>query len=116
VLERATREERGGQSRYTEVYLRMKSHREVTDDPRPTSRKTARAASTPSCGGCGERAGVALARALSIADPNLIERLAERAGDTIAWLEGLGVRFEFLLTQFTSRSRGCFRWVEARRW
>jgi tricarballylate dehydrogenase len=32
VLERATREERGGQSRYTEAYLRMKSHGEVTDD------------------------------------------------------------------------------------
>ena len=26
VLERASREERGGQSRFTEAYLRMKSH------------------------------------------------------------------------------------------
>ena len=32
VLERAPREERGGQSRWTEAYLRMKSHTEVTDD------------------------------------------------------------------------------------
>ena len=32
VLERAPREERGGQSRYTEAYLRMKSEDEVTDD------------------------------------------------------------------------------------
>ena len=32
VLERAPREERGGQSRYTEAYLRMKSEAEVTDD------------------------------------------------------------------------------------
>ena len=32
VLERSTRQERGGQSRYTEAYLRMKSHTEVTDD------------------------------------------------------------------------------------
>ena len=32
VLERAPREERGGQSRYTEAYLRMKSESEVTDD------------------------------------------------------------------------------------
>ena len=32
VLERSTREERGGQSRYTEAYLRMKSETEVTDD------------------------------------------------------------------------------------
>ena len=32
VLERAPREERGGQSRYTEAYLRMKSEAEVTDN------------------------------------------------------------------------------------
>ena len=32
VLERAPREERGGQTRYTEAYLRMKSDTEVTDD------------------------------------------------------------------------------------
>src|SRR6185312_15437232 len=32
VLERASKEERGGQSRYTEAYLRMKSETEVTDD------------------------------------------------------------------------------------
>ncbi len=32
VLERAPRAERGGQSRYTEAYLRMKSHTEVSDD------------------------------------------------------------------------------------
>ena len=32
VLERAPPEERGGQSRYTEAYLRMKSEAEVTDD------------------------------------------------------------------------------------
>lgn len=32
VLERAPLEERGGQSQYTEAYLRMKSHTEVSDD------------------------------------------------------------------------------------
>src|SRR5208283_515424 len=32
VLERAPKQERGGQSRYTEAYLRMKSRTEVTDD------------------------------------------------------------------------------------
>src|ERR1700759_1254393 len=32
VLERAPIAERGGQSRYTEGYLRMKSHAEVADD------------------------------------------------------------------------------------
>jgi tricarballylate dehydrogenase len=32
VLERAAREKRSGQSRYTETNLRMKSETEVTDD------------------------------------------------------------------------------------
>ena len=32
MLERAPLEERGGQTRYTEAYLRMKSENEVTDD------------------------------------------------------------------------------------
>ena len=32
ILERAPKSERGGQSRYTEAYLRMKSETEVTDD------------------------------------------------------------------------------------
>src|ERR1044071_8683991 len=32
ILERAPREERGGQTRYTEAYFRMKSEHEVTDD------------------------------------------------------------------------------------
>src|SRR6266550_9170092 len=32
IVERASRDERGGQSRYTEAYLRMKSETAVTDD------------------------------------------------------------------------------------
>ncbi|RYY96070.1 MAG: FAD-binding protein, partial [Comamonadaceae bacterium] len=32
VIERSTREERGGQSRYTEAYLRMKTLSDTTDD------------------------------------------------------------------------------------
>ena len=32
ILERATLEERGGQTRYTEAYFRMKSEHEVSDD------------------------------------------------------------------------------------
>jgi tricarballylate dehydrogenase len=32
ILDRSPEEERGGQTRYTEAYLRMKSETEVTDD------------------------------------------------------------------------------------
>ncbi|MDP3138533.1 MAG: FAD-dependent oxidoreductase [Burkholderiaceae bacterium] len=108
VIERATREERGGQSRYTEAYLRMKSHREVSDDfethlaengsgsvdPELVAEAATEAAHRP-----------ALSRALSIADPNLIEHFANRAGGTIEWLEGMGVRFDFLPTQFLTKSQ-----------
>ena len=46
VLERAPREERGGQTRYTEAYLRMKSESEVTDDFEEILRRTPAATST----------------------------------------------------------------------
>ena len=106
VLERATREERGGQSRYTEAYLRMKSHRDVTDDFETHLAENGSGYVDPELVEDAASAQASpLARALSIADPNLIERLAERAGDTIAWLEGLGARFEFLPTQFLTKSQ-----------
>lgn len=108
VLERAPREERGGQSRYTEAYLRMKSETEVTDDFETHLAEN----------GCGfispaliEEAGQprgsrsALVNSLSIADPDVIETLAANAGPTIAWLKRFGVRFDFLPTQFLTRSQ-----------
>lgn len=55
VLERAPFEDRGGQSRYTEAYLRMKSHSEVSDDFETHFAEN----------GCGSL------------DPDLIERSAE---------------------------------------
>lgn len=106
VVERATREERGGQSRYTEAYLRMKSHTEVTDDFETHLAENGSGAIDPDLveESAHSQRG-ALARALSIAEPNVIERLSERAGDTIAWLQGMGVRFDFLPTQFLTKSQ-----------
>lgn len=108
VVERAPREERGGQSRYTEAYLRMKSEREVTDDFETHMAEN--------CGGyldpklveetarpIAER--VAAARALSLAEPDFIQKLADEAGPTIAWLKGLGAKFDFLPTQFLTKSQ-----------
>src|SRR5215218_11213449 len=83
VLERSPREERGGQSRYTEAYLRMKSHREVTDDFETHLAENgsgaidpdliAELARTPA-----ERASYA--RSLGVADADMIQTFAERAG------------------------------------
>lgn len=108
VAERATRAERGGQSRYTEAYLRMKSLTEVTDDFESHLAENGSGAIDPElvADAAGEEAHrSALARALSIADPNVIETLASRAGPTIAWLQGMGVRFDFLPTQFLTKSQ-----------
>lgn len=106
VLERATREERGGQSRYTEAYLRMKSHTEVSDDFETHLAENGAGSVDPELvEDAASSQPSPLARALSIADPNLIERFADRAGETIAWLQGMGVRFEFLPTQFLTKSQ-----------
>ena len=108
ILERAPREERGGQSRYTEAYLRMKSDTEVTDDFEVhiaengsgyVDPELVQEASRPA----GERA--AYARALNLADPDVLQTFAAEAGPTIQWLKGFGVRFDFLPTQFLTKSQ-----------
>jgi len=107
VLERATKEERGGQSRWTEAYLRMKSLTEVSDDFETHLAENGSGSIDPELVEQTAQAdhGSSLSRALSLADPNLIERFAERAGPTIAWLQGLGARFDFLPTQFLTASQ-----------
>lgn len=105
VLERSTREERGGQSRYTEAYLRMKSETEVTDDFETMIAENGSGAIDPELVEEAAAGGTNLGRALAIADPNLIEVFANAAGPTVAWLKGFGVRFDFLPTQFLTRSQ-----------
>jgi tricarballylate dehydrogenase len=106
VLERAPREERGGQSRYTEAYLRMKTHREVTDDFEEMLAENGSGAIDPELvEDAAREQPSALARALSMADPDLIEAFSGAAGPTIGWLEAMGVRFDFLPTQFLTRTQ-----------
>ncbi|HEV7264778.1 MAG TPA: FAD-binding protein [Falsiroseomonas sp.] len=109
VLERAPREERGGQSRYTEACLRMKSETEVSDDFETHLAENggaphadpdlAQEVARPSA----ERAGHA--RALSMLEPDFIGTFAAEAGPTVAWLKAMGVRFDFLPTQFLTSSQ-----------
>jgi tricarballylate dehydrogenase len=108
VLERAPREERGGQSRYTEAYLRMKSETEVTDDFETHLAENGAGAISPALieeAGQPPQSRSALVNTLSIADPDVIEALAANAGPTIAWMKGHGVRFDFLPTQFLTKSQ-----------
>src|ERR1700736_631180 len=108
VLERAPREERGGQSRYTEAYLRMKSESEVTDDFEVHIAENCSGYLDPELveEASRDREGrVASARALSLADPDFIQTFADQAGPTVAWMKKLGVRFDFLPTQFLTKSQ-----------
>ncbi len=105
VLERSTREERGGQSRYTEAYLRMKSHTEVTDDFEVMLAENGSGTIDPELVEEVATARTNLSRSLSIADPTWIETFANAAGSTIDWVKGFGVRFDFLPTQFLTKSQ-----------
>jgi tricarballylate dehydrogenase len=108
VLERAPRDERGGQSRYTEAYLRMKSESEVTDDFELHIAENCSGYLDPELveeAGRDRESRVASARALSLADPDFIQTFADMAGPTVAWMKGFGVRFDFLPTQFLTKSQ-----------
>ncbi len=105
VLERSTREERGGQSRYTEAYLRMKSHTEVTDDFEVMLAENGSGAIDPELVEEAATARTNLSRSLSIADPTWIETFANAAGATIDWVKTFGVRFDFLPTQFLTKAQ-----------
>src|SRR3954467_10362588 len=108
VLERAPIEDRGGQTRYTEAYLRMKSEHEVTDDFEDMFATNA--------GGYLDPALVHKAaqprdhwprslKTLGFADPEVVAAFAAAAGPTVQWLKTFGLRFDFLPTQFLTRSQ-----------
>lgn len=108
LLERAPREERGGQTRYTEAYLRMKSESEVTDDFEDQFAQNAGGYLDPGLVhlASGPREGWPGAlKAMSFADPDLISTFADAAGPTVQWLKSFGVRFDFLPTQFLTKSQ-----------
>jgi tricarballylate dehydrogenase len=99
VLERAPREDRGGNSRWTEAYLRMKSESEVADDFEAHFGANAGHNLDPSllkavAGAYEDRPGIV--KALGFTDPELIGAFAEGAGPALAWLKGFGVKFDFL--------------------
>ena len=105
ILERSAPEERGGQSRFTEAYLRMKSETEVTDDFEVMLAENGSGAIDPELIEEAAAGRSNLGRALAVADPSLIEVFANAAGPTIGWLKGFGLRFDFLPTQFLTKSQ-----------
>ncbi|WP_343676544.1 FAD-dependent oxidoreductase [Paraburkholderia heleia] len=108
VLERATRAERGGQSRFTEAYLRMKSLDEVSDDFEEHLGENASRYPDPDL-----MAEMALDRSswsqttasLALADADVLSTFAAYVPPSVQWLRDMGVRFDFLPTQFLTRSQ-----------
>lgn len=108
ILERAPCEERGGQTRYTEAYFRMKSEREVTDDFESYLAENASGYLDPSLVHLTSEPRAnwpAVVKALSLVDPEWIATFAGEAGPTVEWLKTFGVKFDFLPTQFLTRSQ-----------
>ncbi len=107
VLERAPKEERGGNTRYTEAYLRMNSIDEVSDDFEEKLATFGGGHLDPSLVDLAatERAyWPAVLKSLSFLDPAVIAAFAENAGPALRWLESKGVRFDFLPTAFITSS------------
>lgn len=103
VLERAPREERGGNTRYTGSWLRMKSVDEVSDDFTEHFAANAGGYLDPSLvheTSKDRDNWPPNLRALSFADPEVVATFAEEAPPTLKWLQGMGVRFEKLEVPF----------------
>jgi len=108
VLERAGREERGGQSRYTEAYLRMKAIDQVSDDFETHLAEHAGVYMDPDLAaemGQGRDSWSHITKALAVADPEVISNFADHVPGTIGWLQELGVKFDFLPTQFLTKTQ-----------
>lgn len=110
VLERAPFEEFGGNSRWTEAYMRMKNDHEVADDFEEHFAENAGKNLDPvilnSVVDAYEH-WPAIVKAHPFPDPELISFFAGAAPDALAWLKTFGCRFEpmpiYLLTQNTTR-------------
>ena len=108
VLERASREDRGGQSRYTEAYFRMKALDQVTDDFETHLADNLGLYPEPDLMAemaTGRENWSHATRTLAIPDTEVIGNFADQVPPTIKWLQGVGVKFDFLPTQFLTATQ-----------
>ncbi len=103
ILERAPKEERGGNTRWTEALLRMKSEHEVSDDFEAHFARNAGHYLDPEL--VAETARdwdnwPGIVKTLGFTDPEVIATFAKNAAPTVAWLKSFGVKFDFLPTYF----------------
>jgi tricarballylate dehydrogenase len=110
LIERAPEDDFGGNSRWTEAYLRMKNDSEVSDDFEERFAHNAGLNLDPNVldAVAGEYAHwPPYVKAHPLPDPELIAHFAASVPPTIAWLKSFGLRFGpqpiYLLTQSTTR-------------
>lgn len=99
LLERAPIEDRGGNTRWTEAFMRMKSEDEVADDFESHFAANAGYHLDPclvqeTAVSFEERS--ALSKVLPFTDPDVIATFASNSGPTLKWLKSFGVSFDFL--------------------
>ena len=107
LLERAPKDDRGGNTRYTESFWRMRSVDAVSEDFEARFAENAGGHLDPavvaeSARPYGQWPG--LLRGLGFIDPELVTTLADNAGPTLHWLTGFGVEFDFLPNYFITES------------
>ena len=107
ILERAPEHERGGNTRYTESFWRMKSEDAVSDDFE--ERFAANAGGWPDPGIAQDAVRdwdnqPAVLRSLGMVDPGFVATLAAEAPKALKWLKSFGVTFDFLPLYFLSQS------------
>jgi tricarballylate dehydrogenase len=103
ILERAAKEERGGNTRWTEALLRMKSASEVSDDFETHFARNAGHYLDPELIAETARDWVnwsSIVKTLGFTDPDVISTFASSVGPTVGWLKSFGIRFDFLPTYF----------------
>ena len=103
ILERSVKDERGGQTRWTEALLRMKSESEPSDDFEAHLANNAGHYLDPEL--IAETARdrdnwSSIVKTLGFTDPEVIATFASSVGPTVAWLKSFGVKFDFLPTYF----------------
>ena len=109
-LERAPEHHFGGNSRWTEAYMRMKNDSEVSDDFEEHFAHNAGwhiDANVLEALAEGSDSRPAYAKAHSLPDPDVIAVFAESVPPTLQWLKDMGLKFGpqpiYLLTQNTTR-------------
>ena len=103
ILERASRDESGGNTRYTGAWLRMKSVELVSEDFEAHFAENAGGYPDPTViaeTSLDPESWSAAAKTASFVDPNVVAALADNAPDTLAWASAFGVKYVTLDVPF----------------